>query len=301
MEICYDIDQESFYEIYEFHNSISKYKTSENEYRICRYCGNNSLKKFNSKAHLLPEFIGNKTIFSYNECDDCNKKFGLYETNLSAFSGIKNSFLPIKGKKKYPKFKDFKNNLSVEYQKDEKDGKVVLRSEKDSDSINLKNGFLNIKSVTQSFVPLYVQKSLVKFAISLIAKEELDNLTDTIDWINTPTLKKENNIPLLLIYNEVRPPLKKPIAFVAKRKKDCNSPEFSFILCFGFHRIQIFIPFNSKDKNMNKNEIRLPLNFDFVLQKEKNKGDWAFVDFDMNDLGKRKLTDNFSLKFVKSE
>lgn len=41
-------------------------------------------KKFKSRAHLIPEFTGNKEVFYYNECDDCNNKFGLYETHLSA-------------------------------------------------------------------------------------------------------------------------------------------------------------------------------------------------------------------------
>lgn len=298
MEIGYQLDPEGFYKIYDLHNSCVDYISPIDEYHICRYCNTTDSKKFKSRAHLIPEFTGNKDIFCHNECDDCNNKFGVYETHLSAFSGIKNTFIPIKGKKQYPKFKDTKNGFTNQFQGD---NKTLMRVEGNSDFIKHENGFINIESVTQSFIPLYVYKSLVKFALSILKKEELKNFSKTIEWLKNSESKIENFIPLLLIHNEGRPPLIKPLAILMKRNDSYiknDVPEYTFIFAYGFHRLQIFIPYNINDEQLNKNTIILPLNFDFVLQKEKNKGNWGFGHMDMNHLKKVKLTDNFKVRFT---
>lgn len=297
MKIIYDAHPESFYDVYELHNSSINYIFPKEEFRICRYCTNTSTTKFKSKAHLLPEFTGNKDLFCYNECDDCNKKFGLYETNLSAFSGIKNTFVPIKGKKKYPKFKDDFTKFSSQFQEG---NKVIANATDETSFMKFENGVLNIESVTQPFVPLYVYKALVKFAISMMKKEELFKFKKTLEWLNEPKAKIDNFIPLLLIHNEGRPPIIKPIAILAKRKLEINAPEFSFIFAFGFHRLQIFIPFNINDEKLKSDEIILPLNFEFVLQKQSNTAKWGFGHFDMNSLRKIRLNDNFKLNFKPS-
>ncbi|OAZ04120.1 hypothetical protein [Flavobacterium succinicans] len=299
-EIIYDASPEKFYEIYEIISSSVDYISPKDEFHICRYCTLTN-PTFKSKAHFLPEFMGNKTLFSFNECDGCNRKFGLYETNLSAFSGIKNSFVPIKGKKKYPKFKSNDGKFTNQVY----DGnKVITKVEGDTDFMKLENGTLHIKAETQTFTPLYVYKALVKFALSMLKKEEVFKFKKTFDWIGEAEKKYDDNLtPLLLIHNESRPPLIQPIAILSKRKNsEINSPEFTFILAFGFHRLQIFLPFNSSDEKLLNNEKTiLPLNFHFVTQKEKNKGNWGFGHFDMNSLKKVRLTDDFKLNFTLSE
>ncbi|MCO6175482.1 HNH endonuclease [Flavobacterium sp. NRK F10] len=296
IEIIYEAFPEKFYEVYKTVNSMIDYVSPKEEFHICRYC-NSQNATFKSKAHLLPEFTGNKTIFTHNECDDCNHKFGLYETNLSAFSGIKNSFLPIKGKKKYPKFKSNDSKFSIQFQDN---NKVIAKIEETNDSLKIKNGSIEINTETQTFIPLYVFKSLVKFAISFMPKEDLKKFKTTLEWLSNPNKKVDTNqFPLLLIHNESRPPITKPIAILSKRKsKTYNSPEFVFIFGFGFHRLQIFLPFNTSDNDIIKNgKIILPLNYHFVTQKEKNKKEWSFGHFDMNSLNKVRLNDNFKLNF----
>ncbi|MFV8335762.1 hypothetical protein ACNQF7_06695 [Flavobacterium sp. RSP29] len=291
MTIHYSVEQNQFYEVYEIKNSNIDYTTPSDEHKICRYC-NSPNATFKSKAHLLPEFMGNKDVFCSNECDSCNNKFGVYETHLNAFSGIKNTLIPIKGKKKYPKFKD--KNLTTQFIGD---NTVNARVEKDSDCMELNNGFLNIKATTQTFIPLYVHKALVKFGLSMIDTIDLPKFKKAFDWIDNPQKKiDDNNIPLLLIHNEARPPIVKPIAFIAKRKTVTNSPEFTFVLAYGFHRLQIFLPFNSCDQSLGE-EVFLPLNFDFVTQKIKNQGKWSFGNFDMNSLKRVQLKDDFKVKF----
>src|SRR5271156_6826188 len=49
----------------------------DKEKRKCRFCGETTPKvSFRKQAHALPECIGNKSLFTYYECDTCNKGFG---------------------------------------------------------------------------------------------------------------------------------------------------------------------------------------------------------------------------------
>lgn len=300
MEIGFQIGDETFHKIYEIVDVSPEYISPQDEYLICRYCNETDAKKFRSKAHLLPEFTGNKEVFCYNECDDCNAKFGLYETNLNAFCGIKNTFIPIKGKKKFQKFRDEKNKFTTQFQDE---NKVKINFESDNNNfIKFDNGTLNIQSTTQGFIPLYVYKSLVKFGISMIKKEDLHKFTKTIEWLKVPTnihSQDDNIISLQLLHNESRPPIIKPVAFLMKRKSDYqknNIPEFTFILAFGFHRFQIFLPYNSDDVNLlSRESIILPVHCRLFAQIQLDSNNGAFQNYDMNLLEKRNIKDDFKV------
>ena len=49
----------------------------KNEAQRCRFCGGYSPGvSFQQQAHAIPEALGNKTLFTSYECDNCNQKFG---------------------------------------------------------------------------------------------------------------------------------------------------------------------------------------------------------------------------------
>lgn len=295
----YESTPKKFYEAYSMYSSGRDYVSPQSEFHICRYC-NSTNSTFKNKAHFLPEFTGNKTIFSFNECDECNTKFSLYETNLNAFGGFKNSFVPIKGKKKYPKFKSNDGRFTNQFDGNGIVSKIIGKT----DILKLENNVLKIKTETQTFTPLYVYKAIVKFALSMLKAEDIYKFTKTFEWIRLPEKMYDDNLtPLILIYNESRPPLLKPLAILCKRKNiEINAPEFSFIFGFGFHRLQIFLPFNSADEEqLSKEKIIFPLNFHSVTRKEINSGKWSFAHFDMNFLNKARLTDNFKLNVTPRE
>src|SRR5688572_26703689 len=52
---------------------------------VCRYCGETRAALFRKKAHTFPEFLGNRRVFSRDECDACNQLFSAYETELAAY------------------------------------------------------------------------------------------------------------------------------------------------------------------------------------------------------------------------
>lgn len=62
----------------------------------CRYCGNTDPKNFRKLAHTFPEALGNKWIFSLDECDRCNALFGVYD---DALANAVSPFLTLSGVK----------------------------------------------------------------------------------------------------------------------------------------------------------------------------------------------------------
>lgn len=64
----------------------------------CRYCGCTAPTLFATEAHTFPEGLGNRWVFSRDECDQCNEFFSKYETALAASIGAFLTFGGVKGK-----------------------------------------------------------------------------------------------------------------------------------------------------------------------------------------------------------
>lgn len=79
---------------------FSKEKTYIGEKDYCVFCHKHSPEvTFKEKTHAIPEFFGNKSIFTLNECDDCNQKFSHCEESVANLFHLYRSLRSIKGKK----------------------------------------------------------------------------------------------------------------------------------------------------------------------------------------------------------
>jgi hypothetical protein len=261
----------------------------ESEFNVCRFCNETNPDFFKSKAHIIPEFTGNKTLVHKNECDKCNNIFSKYERDLSLFGGIKNIIAGIKGKK-YPKHLDKENNF---YIFSTKDG-LTIREHIKSDKIITNDTKFIIESKTQKFRPRFVHKALVKIALSLIPKTELINFQTTIQLLLNPEDKitEKEHPSFILIERESDIPLRKPAAMLMKRKTEYNSPEFVLLFYYSFWAYQIFIPFNKKDKSLDYNDIKLPLST-LVVTDLKDLKTVKFNHYHMTELKRVTLTDKF--------
>ena len=109
---------EDYYDQFELHKFnlneyTQKYIVGKNT-RKCRFCGKEYPEtKFRTDAHAIPRFLGNKYIFDYNECDECNSFFG---KNIEAeFDKFINPFLiinKIDGRNGLRNYKDDKTNIT---------------------------------------------------------------------------------------------------------------------------------------------------------------------------------------------
>lgn len=135
----------------------------------CRFCKSRSAT-YNNLSHSLPELLGNKSIFTINECDKCNSIFSDFENHLSRF--IPPSFITqIKGKKGY----------SNSYVKG--GGKIFATSNfievKDEPDIFSKEVIIS----NQKFSNVKVYKALLKCLISLLPDQDVAIFDDVIKWL----------------------------------------------------------------------------------------------------------------------
>ena len=67
----------------------------------CRFCGIEKSSDFGNQtnAHTFPEALGNKYLFSLDECKSCNNKFSKYEDALCKAIGPFLTLGGVKGKR----------------------------------------------------------------------------------------------------------------------------------------------------------------------------------------------------------
>lgn len=289
--IHYEVDNIS--DVYEEYVTMAEYKTSNSEYKICKYCGETDIRKFKSDAHLIPEFTGNKNWFCENECDECNNYFSVYEYSLKSFGAFKNAHLPIDGKKKFPRYTDDYHDFVIQFQEN---GALLMQVKEKKDFFKLEKNTLEITSFTMPFVPLNVYKCLVKIGFSLMEQKDFKKFKSGISWLKDKKMNIEPKIPHTMLYNPNGKPVIKPIAILLKRKGDYNCPEFSLLFIWGFYSFQIFLPFNENDEKLDYSELKLPILSNFITINPK--GEKGLAHFNMNELKmiRRMEKVNFNLK-----
>src|SRR5690606_17248310 len=169
----------------------------------CRFCGKDKTNTtFKMKAHIIPEFMGNKKYFSYFECDNCNQYFGQLEDSLSNFAGIFNTLSTIKGKKGFPKFKtngsDFqatKFQTIVQKNHDPENESSFVYDEK--------NETMNIDVTMPSYIPQSVYKSLVKIALCMMPYDEFRMYGSAVKWLMSENSIEHENNPFFNVFRKI--------------------------------------------------------------------------------------------------
>ena len=223
----------------------------------CRYCGKNEPEvKFSKIAHSLPELIGNKYLFSNDECNECNGYFDQHlENNLANFLGLQRTISQVKGKKGIPKFKS-KNGDRVE----SIGGDIVVIQTDGSELSNLVGErSIEFKADKNTFTPISVYKCFVKMALSVLPENKLSQFRECIEWVRYD--KKPNNFnkeALKMLYTFVpgiSPFEKIAIAIWEKRTTEKSHPHMICILSFSNHMFQFTIPFSEVDISFAKSKL----------------------------------------------
>jgi len=148
--------------------------------KTCRYCGTRDSSNFGKKknAHTFPEALGNKSLFSLDECEACNSKFSRYEDALCKAVGPFLTLGGIRGKNGVRQTGRSNSDLVLKHSRN--DGKrhlhVEARNLDDFSSLIKGNPEilrLRIPVNREPFIPRYAYKALVKIALSLLPSEKL--------------------------------------------------------------------------------------------------------------------------------
>jgi hypothetical protein len=228
--------------------------------RTCRFCGKSYPEvEFTSKAHLIPELIGNKKLISDFECDNCNSKFGTYENDFANYLGFFRTMAVITGKRGIPKFKSRGNEIEIEQAfKNAIDIKLNELNIENKLLYNEREGILRIIAKGNPYTPINVFRCLLKSAISIVATEELKHLNSTIKF-----LLDDNYIPdpsndfIFEIHQYFIPGNFNTPPFVIYYKKRINfigyaAPSLIFIFYIKNIILQMTVPFHDNDSFIYK-------------------------------------------------
>ena len=233
-------------------------------HKVCRFCGKEeSDVSFDMIAHAFPECMGNHTLATNFECDECNRFFGqTIENDYGRFFELYHSIMHIRSKKGYTKSK-FK--IPCVRRTDDCADHCVLLTYKDSvpiikcckfanEYIKTSKHSLTISKPIGKCCPIGVYKALVKMALTVMPIEEIDIFHKTIAWLRRPEHENfySNGAKLLLKY-QIIPGFnvtKYPHYVLFRRKRTVwDKPYMLFNLTYGCLSLTLEIPKDSKDNN----------------------------------------------------
>jgi hypothetical protein len=289
-----------FLDIYEMETIIgdsdNKFYLGTKEPRICRFCKKNEKEvTFKMDAHVMPQFMGNRNLLSYFECDECNSLFSNYEDSFANFLGITRTFAQIKGQsRKVPKFKDPRTGIEVYLS----DTGIQLTTVEGKDSIKIdeEGKSLEITTTRPTYIPIHIPKVLIKIGLSMLP----DSAVEDYDLTRKFILQSDkdinfNNSNMLRIFGYFIPgPPKFPTPFAQLYRKKTEKAELlcpsrQLILFYANYYFQMVLPFADSDKNLQGKQINVPL-FPLLVDKSymDKYGDYRRLNLNLTSNQKKK-------------
>lgn len=227
----------------------------------CRYCGKNKPQvTFKKVAHAIPELLGNKCLFSNDECDDCNSYFDQHlENNLANFLGVSRTTSQVVGKKGVPKAKSSSGDRIEAI-----NGDIVIIQTEESDAYTLLDGqTLRISSSPTPYIPINVYKCFVKIALSAVPEYALKNFSECLRWVrynNKPAMFNSKILKMHMTMVPGKNPFRHIWLQIFKRTGDKKKyPYMTCVIAFSNYMFQFVIPFNKHDKYLSPDKVQLPI------------------------------------------
>lgn len=223
----------------------------ERESRVCRFCGKSKPEvSFRLEAHAIPELLGNRSLFSLYECDECNTFFGKgIENDFGNWSKPMRTLQRVRGKRGVPTLKGGDGAWRIEF-----DGDREFRvNHGRGDSVFTVDE--QAKRVTfllkrEPHVPMAVLKAFVKMGLSLMPDVEMPNFSATLQWIRNPQHRMEFAL-LAPVHRAFLPgPTSRDfisVAILRRRTEDATLPYAFLVLSVGNEMFQVMLPSPARD------------------------------------------------------
>lgn len=221
--------------------------------RVCLFCGKRKPEtNFKSEAHLVSNHIGNTHLFSDFECHTCNLKFGKLEDDLAKFLGISKALAKLDSKKP----EGFRGKFLSAHSRTFMGEWFLILAPKD---IKHEGNKTFIRYIKNPYTPVNVYKSLLKFALSILPGDEVNqHFPKALDFLagklhanmgaalSRYMLPFDRTLPLYMMVFK-------------KRKKEDPLPTYMISFYFGNNIITLPILLHEKDVFWNDEiEIVLP-------------------------------------------
>lgn len=213
--------------------------------RVCMFCGKTkSETTFKKDAHIIPAALGNRSLFSYKECDKCNEYiFSIHENELVNLLQVERILIRGRPRKGSPKYRPY--NSSSYMTSSPGTNQVELHvdgNESIFSVIEKDNGTIVLKYVSLPYSFAGVCKALVHMGWSVLPEDVVSKFPYVIDWL-------KDNIKILPLYIDK--------AFIPGNgmgniifeiwqscdEKSCKYP-LLFRLTYGFTVLTFYLPIN---------------------------------------------------------
>ena len=234
----------------------------ERDEKTCRFCGLCSpAVSFRSKAHAIPEMLGNKSLFTNYECDACNQYFGIgIENDLAEFTKPSRTLARVRGKQGIPTLKDMKSGTGFRIEYD-----TIFRITDSADSpitmIDMESKRMIFNIPRGPYTPVAVLKAFVKIGLLMLPESELRNFEEATEWVRSDDHSKKfirnwptyHSLQLGPVHNDLISTL-----IMRRKSSSSNVPYAFYILGFGNDVYQIFLPCPQEDKSIHAKELYVP-------------------------------------------
>lgn len=197
---------------------------------ICRFCKSHSVS-FKNRSHSVPEMLGNKSVFTINECDFCNRKFAKYEAELAKF--IPPSFITrIRGKNGFNEV-HFKGGHKISG---------------DFNFIKIQAGLETLDKGFNVLMPKFSQvkvyKALLKCLLSLLPDDELNLFDNVIEWLLSDEGFSSFKYEAKIAYGVRLPDANLPQIMSLEVSKEATNKTTRYILEGKFNNLILILPFS---------------------------------------------------------
>lgn len=217
------------------------YLGSKNE-RKCRFCGRTKAEgaTFRKKAHAISNLVGNRHLFSYYECDECNEKFSHYESDFAEYLKPFHAILKVYGKRGVPKYKQYLSSIdnsgdTIKINIFEEDPTIKV-------DVDPKTNRLSIRC-RRSYVPLNVYKTLLKMALTIMPDDDIKHFSSAINFINNEKAVPKMNLPVVeQKFGRGNDVFHFVSAFIFKRKDGVTDNVFAYTFILAYNNFCFQMP-----------------------------------------------------------
>lgn len=218
----------------------------------CRFCGGYPPKvSFRNDAHAIPVALGNRTLFTAYECDNCNQAFGQgIENDLGNWSKPMRAMSLIPGSSGIPTLKGmFPKEWRVEGRKRE----LHLKHHADDAiaTVDEVAKTMTLRLPRDTYIPRAVFKAFTKIGLALVPTSDVALFSETFEWIADSDHSKAFCTDYAIMAQGLPgPPVGNSIlsATILRRKDDYIILPFCFlVIIYGNQLLQI--PLASRQKN----------------------------------------------------
>ena len=216
---------------------------------------------FKTRAHAIPESVGNRTLFSAHECDSCNQAFGRgIENEFGNWSKPSRTFARIKGKSGVPTIKQgVDGGWRLEFEADrlhvtQTEQHPVMEVDEDTKT-------LTFRLRRDPFNPVAVSKAFVKMGLSFIPEENVRDFNTALAWVTDPDHSKPLGTTRIVLATFLPgPSASDTISLVVLRRRNdfLLVPFVIFILAYGNELFQVALPSPEKDWALTGTQVKLP-------------------------------------------